>query len=508
MLIAVFYVFCLLVSSFLVINLVIGVFVDAYYSAANALAATDERKAEPRKKFPHIEEDPKTPVRRAVCDVVTATGFDMFIAFFIVTNVVTMAFESFKQSSWQTDFSNVANIFYSLVFGWECVFKLGTFLPKRYYNAGWNRFDFFIVMISFGGILIDGLGSAIPMDPRTLRVLRLFRIFRILRAFRILKAAKGLSRILATLASSLPALRNLMALLALLFFVFSVLGVSLFGSVCVSGEETAPGLQAIRCIFSEANPPLDPKVSFRDVGHSLITLFRVATTDGWSALMLSVIVTPARPGISEPLWHRFLKLNGTSPAVGDPIPSPPSDYMSIVQVALHQWKKEAMPGGVPLGGASWPYPTQAASNWAGIAKGILQVCITDDEAASLEADGLLDCSVLGRERPCASTCSDTGSGYVFFAAFTLMSAFFLMQLVIAVLLQQLVNTSDKAESAIRTPGCEHLRLHVFARVGRRWRYAALQKLTHKNQLVSLEAQVTHADNTVAAHSSPSGEGVA
>ena len=132
------------------------------------------------------------------------------------------------------------------------------------------------------------------MDPRTLRVLRLFRIFRILRAFRILRSAKGLARILSTLVKSLPALRNLMLLLFLLFFVFAVLGVVLFGSVCVAGEEAASGLTAVRCMFSEQNPPLDPRANFRDLGHSLLSLFRVATTDGWSSLMFTVLVSHGR----------------------------------------------------------------------------------------------------------------------------------------------------------------------------------------------------------------------
>jgi hypothetical protein len=130
-------------------------------------------------------------------------------------------------------FAQTSNYLYTLIFGWECLFKVLAFFPRRYYSQGWNQFDFFIVMISFGGILIDAVGSAIPMDPRTLRVLRLFRIFRILRAFRIFKAAKGLTRILGTLARSLPALRNLLMLLSLLFFIFAVLGVSLFGAICV-----------------------------------------------------------------------------------------------------------------------------------------------------------------------------------------------------------------------------------------------------------------------------------
>ena len=129
--------------------------------------------------------------------------------------------------------SQTSNFFYTLVFGWECLSKVFAFLPKRYYSQRWNQFDFFIVMISMSGILIDVLGSAIPMDPRTLRVLRLFRVFRILRAFRILKSAKGLMQIVTTLGRSVSALRNLGMLLALLFFIFAVLGVSFFGSVCI-----------------------------------------------------------------------------------------------------------------------------------------------------------------------------------------------------------------------------------------------------------------------------------
>jgi hypothetical protein len=481
--VAVFYVFCLLVSSFLIINLVVSVFVEAYYSAATAMAMGEEKAEEPRAKFRPLEPDPSGRARQAIIDVVTTTPFDMLIASFIVINITTMAFESFKQSRWQSEFAANANIFFTLVFGWECLFKICGFCPSRYHRGGWNRFDFAIVMISYAGILIDGLGSAIPMNPRTIRVLRLFRIFRILRAFRILRSAKGLARILSTLVKSLPALRNLMLLLLLLFFVFAVLGVVLFGNVCVAGEELAPGLAAVRCTFSEQNPPLDPRASFRDLGHSLLSLFRVATTDGWSALMLTVLVSPGRRELAPSLWRHFLQINGTAPAFGALEPPIPDDYMSIVKASLQGWKAAAMPAdGSPAGDGAWPYPNTVAAGWASIAKGILETCITDDEAEELEASGLMDCSTLGQKLPCTSTCTDPVTGYIYFGVFTLMSAFFLMQLVIAVLLEQLINVSDKVQSMLRTPGCARLRRKVFSRMERRWRFNALKKLHAQSHL--------------------------
>jgi hypothetical protein len=473
--VALFYVFCLLVSSFLVINLVISVFVDAYYTASSKIIISEENKVEPRVKFPPHFDDSVGQFRGTATSVLMTSAFDMFIAFFIITNITTMAFESYKQSSWQIEFALTTNIIYTLVFGWECMTKLFAFCSKRYFAGGWNRFDFFIVIISYLGILLDGLGTSVPMDPRTLRVLRLFRIFRILRAFRILKSAKGLMRILSTLVRSLPALRNLGMLLALLFFIFAVLGVSLFGGVCVAGEESAPGMEAVRCVFSEDNPPLDPKANFRDLGHALLALFRVATTDGWSSLMYSVLVMPVRktvnPDILTTLVHLEKSLNDSSLVL--PMST---DYMTVAKVALSGWKAAVTRENNTFFTDSWPYPNERAVAYMDIAKTILLNCITDEEAAALEAAKLIDCTALGFERPCSSTCAERISGTLFFGIFTLISAFVIMQLVIAVLLDQLKNTSDKAEARVRTPGCEMLKLKAFARMQRRWRHTAFLKL--------------------------------
>ena len=71
-----------------------------------------------------------------------------------------------------------------------------------------------------------------------------------------------------------------------------------------AGEETGPGLEAVRCMVGDPERALDPKASFRDVGHALLTLFRVATTDGWSQVMQSAVVEPIRGPISPYVWKR------------------------------------------------------------------------------------------------------------------------------------------------------------------------------------------------------------
>ena len=486
--ISIFYVFVVIVSSFVVINLVIAVFVEAYYTATNQLIVTEQKAVEPRVKFPPIFEDPKHMLCLEISRVVTSSPFDMFIAFFILTNVLVMSFDSYKQSSWQTNLSTVTNIFYSLVFGWECLFKLFAFGPRRYFAGWWNRFDSFIVLISFADILSDGIGHGLPFNPKSIRVLR------ILRAFRIFKSAKGLMKLLRALYASLPALGNILVLLAIVFFIFAVLGVSLFGQLCVQGEDQAPGLEAVRCIFTDTAPggPLDPKANFRDIGHALISLFRVATTDGWSSFMWSVVQAPqpVRGPVSNIVWSQFLAQNGSE--AGSALPES-LDYMQLARYALAGWKDAVTINGTFVASspdAPWPYPNAKAQGWAAVAQALLINCITDDEASTLEADGLMDCSTLGQYRPCEGTCSvDFWAGVIYFCLFTLLSAFVLLQLVIAVLLEQMMNTPGHSPAATRAPGTRALTLRVLGRMHRRWQFTALQKLRHENQATGTDLQV-------------------
>ncbi len=94
---ALFYLGAIVVAGYLVINIFVGVFVDSYNIAAEKMGRDEIAKPEPPAKLAPLDEDDEDAYRAKVGEVVTNTNFDLFIAFFIVTNVITMAFESFKQ---------------------------------------------------------------------------------------------------------------------------------------------------------------------------------------------------------------------------------------------------------------------------------------------------------------------------------------------------------------------------------------------------------------------------
>ena len=109
----------------------------------------------------------------------------------------------------------------------ECAVKI-IGLRYQYFTAGWNVFDFILVIASIFGIIMEDMMEDFPVSPTLLRVARVCRIGRILR---LIKAAKGIRKLLFALIVSLPALFNIGALLALITFIYAIIGMTLFGHV-------------------------------------------------------------------------------------------------------------------------------------------------------------------------------------------------------------------------------------------------------------------------------------
>jgi len=94
--------------------------------------------------------------------------------------------------------------------------------------------------------------------------------------------------------------------------------------------------------------------------------------------------------------------------------------------------------------ADWPTPSSApnAEAWIGVLASALPNCITGAEMDALAAEGLVDCSVGGYdgspryERECFTTCGSHFSIF-YYGGFFAVAAFVLLQLVIAVLMEQL-----------------------------------------------------------------------
>ena len=60
-------------------------------------------------------------------------------------------------------------------------------LRLQYFTAGWNVFDFVLVIASIVGIVMEDMMENFPVSPTLLRVVRVFRIGRILRLIKVTK---------------------------------------------------------------------------------------------------------------------------------------------------------------------------------------------------------------------------------------------------------------------------------------------------------------------------------
>eukprot|EP00960_Hanusia_phi_P032705 750013-Hanusia_phi.AAC.1 len=479
---SIFYIISLLVAGAVIVNMVVGVFVDCYFASMEDINSKSTEEVKVLTTFPEVFDDPTSGIRLKAFTLINHGKFDMVIAFFIITNVLSMSFESYKQSEWQNHFQKVCNFFFTYIFGGECLIKMLALHPRRYFKNGWNKFDFFIVMISFIGIMIDNAGAALGFNPTILRILRIFRIFRILRAFRIFKALKGLQAIVATLGNSLPAIGNLVGGLCLLFFIFGVLGVNLFGSMCVTGDEALPDNLGVRCMFTDPNYLLDRHAHFQGVGMALLTLFRTASGDNWGALLpIFGLSAPARTPVPQDVWNLYISKSGHDPSQG---------WLGREHANLSRFSQHSSNAALYIAANALRKRNESIAlfgedtdNWLNVAQLALPMCLTDSEASFLEDMGLMNCSTPGHSSSsgyvaCVSSCGpyNTAAPFIasiYFYLFYSMSGFILLNIVIGVLMDQLENAEDsEKESHDLVPNAKELSVLVFNRIYRRWHFQA------------------------------------
>jgi len=495
----IFFILALMGTSAIVINMFVGVFVDCYYGA---MADVDADKSDTTKPLSSnilrsIFEDPVEGPRAAIFGVVTETNFDILIAFFIVTNVLAMATESFQPSDGQLVFDAWANFFFTFIFGFECAFKMYALTPGRYFVSAWNKFDFFIVSVSFIGVVIDNAAGAIDIDPSILRILRIFRIFRILRAFRIFKSLKDLQNIVMALGASAGQVLNLGMLLMLLFFIFGVLAVNIGGGMCVEGDDSPPAdllekhpLMGVRCAITSESGRLERHGHFQGVGVALLTLWRIATSDAWGDIMNAVSLVPSQRALSFELQESYITATGLTVASLSP------DTMLDGRIAGQGWKDDHLTSMAIAVKALQEFNATTVTDdngelWLQLASIALPDCLAEDEANFLSNEGLLDCSNPGQgfsagTKMCPGTCGFNLAGLfysqmvakIYFLLFVCISQFVLLQLVIAVLMDQLSNAgnADAAKQVTKAPGCEVLTEAVLTRVYRRFHFNARRKL--------------------------------
>ncbi|MDH3325951.1 MAG: ion transporter [Gammaproteobacteria bacterium] len=184
--------------------------------------------------------------------IVENVWFDRVIISLIVLNGIILGLETVPELLGQYESSFVwGNRIILAVFIVEAVIKIISHAPQmhRYFYNGWNVFDFSIVVLS----LIPASGE-FAMLARLARLLRVLRLISVIPELRI---------IVATLVRSIPSMGNIMLLMSIIFYIYAVAGYHL---------------------FHEHDPE-----HWRNLGMSLLTLFRIVTLEDWTDVMYTAM---------------------------------------------------------------------------------------------------------------------------------------------------------------------------------------------------------------------------
>jgi voltage-gated sodium channel len=145
----------------------------------------------------------------------------------------------------------------TLIFIIECIIKVVArgAQPFDYFNDGWNKFDFFVIV---GGLLPDAF-ALFGLVVGGLESIAILRLLRLLRALKLLKSVPQLQIIVLALVRGVSSMGYISLMIVLVFYVFSITAM----------------------IFFSSNDPW----RFGTLHNAMLTLFQCATLDDWTDVM-------------------------------------------------------------------------------------------------------------------------------------------------------------------------------------------------------------------------------
>jgi hypothetical protein len=217
----------------LFLNLFVGVVCETFNAESdklslNHLITSDKKqwikvqimsyRAKPLiKLLPNVEEFGRF---RSLCIIITNSPvFDCTIMSCIMLNTCALGTVWYEMDLEIVKWLEYLNFAFMITFTIEAIIKLIA-LRCKYFNNGWNCFDFTVVIGSLAAVIFSFVktDSDIAMQATTVRILR------VLRVLRIIKRAQKLQIIFETIVAALPGMFSLGLLLLMMQFLFAVIG--------------------------------------------------------------------------------------------------------------------------------------------------------------------------------------------------------------------------------------------------------------------------------------------
>uniref|UniRef100_A0A8C4HFH5 Voltage-dependent L-type calcium channel subunit alpha n=1 Tax=Dicentrarchus labrax TaxID=13489 RepID=A0A8C4HFH5_DICLA len=227
---------------------------------------------------------------RMKCLVYVKTkGFYWLVMFLVLLNTLTIATEHHHQPDSLTSLQDVASRVLLVLFIIEMFVKMYALGPRAYFMSLFNRFDFFVVLCGILEMIMFSAGAVAPLGFSVLRCIRLLRILK------VTKYWTSLSNLVASLLNSVRSIASLLLLLFLFIVIFSLLGMQVFGG---------------KFNFTDHRPR---RSNFDNFPQALISVFQILTGEDWTTIMYNGIMAyggPVFPGILVAIYFIVLFVCG------------------------------------------------------------------------------------------------------------------------------------------------------------------------------------------------------
>eukprot|EP01061_Rhynchopus_euleeides_P034241 TRINITY_DN57980_c0_g1_i1.p1 TRINITY_DN57980_c0_g1~~TRINITY_DN57980_c0_g1_i1.p1 ORF type:complete len:1027 (+),score=434.72 TRINITY_DN57980_c0_g1_i1:46-3081(+) len=224
--------------------------------------------------------------RQAVQVCVKHTAFDLFIVVAIMVSTVCLAVDTpLRPPDHHTEvLIEELQLATMVVFAAETVLKsiaYGFVFNENAYllRNRWNRLDFIITFTSV-------LGECLPNN----RGMDLHRQLRMLRPLRFINRLGGVKVVFTAILLSLPPLMNVTVISLVVWMVFAIVGLQQFNGKFHACSKSSYGDMSAEFPTREAclNASLSWRnhpANFDNVGNAFLTLFQVASLEGWVEIM-------------------------------------------------------------------------------------------------------------------------------------------------------------------------------------------------------------------------------
>ena len=216
--------------------------------------------------------------------IITNNKFETFILVLIILSSIKLIYDTYlfdlSDEDLRVVISAKLDLFFTALFTVECVMKIVSFGfvqdNNSYLRESWSQMDFFIVVTS----LIDATFSGVNIP-----IIKILRLLRILRPLRFISHNSSMKTIVIALLDSMGGIINVGIVVVAVFLMFSILGTNLYaGKLQYCSVLKYQAEDSVQC-FKAHGDWLTLHQNFDNVLNGMITVFTVATLEGWPDLM-------------------------------------------------------------------------------------------------------------------------------------------------------------------------------------------------------------------------------